>query len=295
MTAGERGFLLLTAFLGDPDTKPLTLAQFRKLAQKARMMQPPETDRELVVDDIVQLSLEPGIAERVVGLLQRESQLDWYLEKARKKGVTPITRISAEYPVGLHRSLGLDAPGALWCLGDLSILKMPRISVVGSRDLCKENETFAWEAGKQAALQGYALVSGNARGADKAAQEGCLAHGGKVISIVADTLETKTQTDSVLYISETGFDLPFSSYRALQRNRIIHAISSRTLIAQCSHSAGGTWEGTVENLRHGYSQVLCYHDTTDAMSKLVDMGGQWVTKEQLTNLDDLAELPIGLI
>ncbi len=258
-------------------------------------MQPPETDRELVAEDIVQLGQEPGIAERVIGLLERESQLDWYLEKGRKNGVVPITRISADYPVRLHRSLGLDAPGALWCLGDLSILEMPRISLVGSRDLCEENKSFAWEAGKQAALQGYALVSGNARGADKTAQEGCLAHGGKVISVVADALETKTPDSNVLYISESGFDLSFSAYRALQRNRIIHGISSRTLVAQCSLRAGGTWEGTVENLKRGYSQVLCYQDGTAAMTELVDRGGQWVTKDQLTELGALAVQQMGLI
>ena len=71
---------MLTAFLGDPEAKPLTLAQFRKLTQKARIMQPPETDRELVAEDIAQLGQDPGIAERVVGLLNRESQLEWYLE-----------------------------------------------------------------------------------------------------------------------------------------------------------------------------------------------------------------------
>ena len=179
---------MLTAFLGDPEAKPLTMAQFRKLTQKARNMQPPEEDRKLVADDIAQLGQEPGIAERVIRLLDRESQLDWYLEKGRKKGIVPVARISAQDPAGLHRSLGLEAPGALWCMGELSIFKMPRISLVGSRDLMESNKDFAWEAGKQAALQGYALVSGNARGADQTAQEGCLAHGGKVISVVADTL-----------------------------------------------------------------------------------------------------------
>jgi DegV family protein with EDD domain len=57
----------------------------------------------------------------------------------------------------------------------LEILKSPGISLVGSRDLNPINEEFAREAGKQAALQSYTLVSGNARGADKTAQNACLA------------------------------------------------------------------------------------------------------------------------
>ena len=286
---------MLTAFLGDPEAKPLTLAQFRKLTQKARLMQPPEEDRELVVEDIAQLGQELGIAERVVRLLNRESQLDWYLQQGRKKEIYPITRISEVYPLGLHRALGLEAPGALWCLGDATILQLPRISLVGSRDLMEENKDFAWEVGKQAALQGYALVSGNARGADQTAQEGCLAHGGKVISVIADRLDTKQPDPNILYLSESGFDLGFSAYRALQRNRIIHAMSTRTLVAQCTFGSGGTWEGTLENLKCGYSQVLCYRDHTKAMKELVDRGGQWVTMEQLTDLDALALQTRGLI
>ena len=286
---------MLTAFLGDPEAKPLTLAQFRKLTQKARIMQPPETDRELVAEDIAQLGQDPGIAERVVGLLNRESQLDWYLEKGRKKGIYPITRISEAYPVGLQRVLGLEAPGALWCMGDAEILRMPRISLVGSRDLREDNKEFAWEVGRQAALQGYALVSGNARGADQTAQEGCLVHGGKVISVIADRLDTKQPDSNILYLSEAGFDLSFSAYRALQRNRVIHAMSSRTLVAQCTLGGGGTWEGTLENLKHGYSQVLCFQDHSQAMIELTDRGGQWVTKEQLTDLDALAVQIKGLI
>ena len=38
----------------------------------------------------------------------------------------------------------------------------------------QENRTFAEEVGRQAALQGLTLVSGNARGADRAAQESCV-------------------------------------------------------------------------------------------------------------------------
>ena len=104
--------------------------------------------------------------------------------------------------------------------------------MVGSRELGEENRIFAENVGRQAALQGYVLVSGNAKGADSTAQESCLTGGGSVICVVADELEKHPVQKNVLYLSEDGFDMVFSPYRALQRNRIIHSLGSCTFVAQ---------------------------------------------------------------
>ena len=101
-------------------------------------------------------------------------------------GCHPISRVGEEYPQSIHNRLGLDAPGCLWSRGDLELLQKPAVALVGSRDLAPDNLAFAKEVGRQAARQGYVLVSGNARGADRAAQDSCLEAGGEVIAIVAD-------------------------------------------------------------------------------------------------------------
>ena len=41
MNPRERGFLLLTGYLGDPERKPLTVAQFRELAKRMQTMEKP--------------------------------------------------------------------------------------------------------------------------------------------------------------------------------------------------------------------------------------------------------------
>ena len=78
----------------------------------------------------------------------------------------------------VSKLLGDDAPGCLWAKGNLELLSRPMISLVGSRDIMPRNLEFARELGRQAALQGFVLVSGNARGADRAAQSACLEAGG---------------------------------------------------------------------------------------------------------------------
>ena len=131
------------------------------------------------------------------------------------------------------------------------------------------------------------LVSGNARGADRTAQESCLEHGGKVISIVADRLDEKRQRENVLYLSEEGFDLPFSAQRALSRNRIIHALSPAVMVAQCDETRGGTWDGTQHNLRLGRSRVCCFPDTTAGIRALLQMGAEEIREEDLQDLSAL--------
>lgn len=287
MTAREQGFLLLTSFLGDPERKPLTIPQFRKLAMMARTMEKPTAERDLSVADLQAIGCSAALARRVVNLLSQEEQLQWYLKGGAYAGCYPLTRLAEEYPDRLRKALGLDAPGTLWTRGDRTLLQTPTISVVGSRDLAPSNALFAAEVGRQAALQGYTLVSGNARGADRVAQESCLENGGRVISIVADELSAHPERERVLYLAEEGFDLQFSAARALQRNRIIHSFSEKTFVAQCSLGKGGTWSGTADNLRKGWSQVICYDDGSDASRELACMGAVCVDGGMLKNIGQI--------
>ena len=161
------------------------------------------------------------------------------------------------------------------------------IGLVGSRDLMQKNREFAAEAGRQAALQGYVLVSGNARGADQTAQNSCLKAGGQVISVVADDLSAHHNRENVLYLSLDEYDSPFSAQRALSRNRVIHALGKATLVAQCSYKTGGTWDGSAKNLMGNWSPLFCFDDGSPAIEQLSQMGASKISKAQLENLDDL--------
>lgn len=286
MTAGERGFLLLTGYLGDPERKPLSVAQFRELTRRARLMEQPLEDRQLTQKDLLQLGCDRSFAHRILQLLSQQDQLDWYLDRSRQKGCVPISRLSEQYPRRLRNALGLDAPAVLWAKGDLSLLNCHTVSAVGSRDLRPENQQFAQLLGARCAAEGVTVVSGNARGSDKTVQESALAHGGTVICVVADALHSHKQKDRVLYLSEDGFDLGFSSLRALRRNRIIHSLSERTFIVQCTLGKGGTWDGTTKNLQYGWSTVCCFRDGSDACRELSHRGAVPVTMLELNKLLD---------
>lgn len=282
MRPAEQGFLLLSSHLGDPERKVLTPPQLRTLAKRAKLL--PREDRELTENDLLTLGYDRTMARRIVALLDGENQLSWYLSRGKRSGCVPVTRVSKDYPCLLRSRMGLDAPGCLWAKGDLSLLARPAIALVGSRELYEKNRLFAEEVGRQAAHQGFVLVSGNAKGADRQAQEACLASGGSVISVVADELADKPRIPNVLWLSEDGFDQTFSALRALSRNRVIHSLGDVTLVAQCTLGKGGTWDGTLKNLHHGYSPVCCYRDESEAMEELIRRGATPVDFVQLESL-----------
>ena len=287
LTGGEYGFLLLTSNLGNPDRKPLTCAQLRELTERSKNMKSREISRDVDVYDFVSIGYSPKKAQHFIDLLHDEELLGWYMIQARKQGCIPVTRATEAYPTIVRQRLGLDSPGCLWAKGDLSILNKPAVSLVGSRDLLEKNREFAEEVGRQAALQGLVLVSGNARGADKAAQNACLEAGGQVISIVADSLCDHKATANVLYLSESSFDEPFSSQRAISRNRVIHALGRMVFVAQSSLEKGGTWDGTVKNLRSGWSPVACFRDGSEASIRLEQMGAYLIGKEDVQDFGTL--------
>ena len=291
MTPREKGFLLLTSHLGNPQRPVLTTAQLRVLAERMRQSECTQPEREVTSADFSRLGYDREMSQRIARLLEEGQLLERYLRRGAQAGCIPLTRVSPGYPLILRQRLGLDSPGCLWGKGDLNLLRTPAISLVGSRELGQDNRVFAQQAGRQAAKQGLTLISGNARGADRAAQEACLEAGGTVISIIADELTKVEPREHVLYLSEDGFDEGFSAQRALSRNRCIHALGQIVFVAQASLRKGGTWDGTARNLRFGWSPVACFRDGSPASLELERMGAYLIDTEDLEDFSTLPEQP----
>ncbi len=247
------------------------------------------TSRDLEIEDLVKLGYDTTMAERIYGLLCDTNRLREYLRRATACDCFPITRFCSLYPLSVRRRLGVDAPGVLWAKGDVTLLNRPAVAVIGSRELREENRNFAEEAGRQIAKQGYVLVSGNAKGADRTAQDACLEAGGKVISIVADSLQKQPLTEGVLYVSLDDFDKVFSPQRALHRNHLIHTMASLTIAAQCTMGKGGTWEGILANLKQGWTPVCIFADGSEAVGDLQNRGVQTIAINDLLDLSTLAQ------
>ena len=287
MRQTERGLLLLCCPLGDPMAGALSLAQARELSRRARAAGIGEEDpfRDVTVKDVRRLGYSEYEAGHIVSLLGRERQLDGYLLAAEKAGVTVITRLDNRFPRKLREQLGARCPAALFCRGDLRLLQRPCISVVGSRHLAQPGAQFAAQAGRLAAREGFTLCSGDAMGADRTAQEACLSNGGSVLIFPATELVYCPIRKNTLYAAEGGFELGFSAQRALGRNRFIHAMGEKTLVAQTGFGKGGTWSGSLDNLQHEYSPLFVFDDGSEGARALCARGATPV--QALTSLQAL--------
>ena len=265
----------------------LSLAQARELSRRARAAGIGEEDpfRDVTVKDVRRLGYSEYEAGRIVSLLGRERQLDGYLLAAEKADVAVITRLDARFPQRLREQLGARCPAALFCRGDLRLLQRPCISVVGSRHLASPGAQFAAQAGRLAAREGFTLCSGDAMGADRTAQEACLRGGGSVLIFPATELVYCPARENVLYAAEGGFELGFSAQRALGRNRFIHAMGEKTLVAQTGFGKGGTWSGSLDNLQHEYSPLFVFDDGSEGARALCARGATPV--QALTSLQAL--------
>ena len=287
MRQTERGLLLLCCPLGDAMAGALSLAQARELSRRARAAGIGEEDpfRDVTVKDMRRLGYSEYEAGHIVSLLGRERQLDGYLLAAEKADVAVITRLDARFPQRLREQLGARCPAALFCRGDLRLLQRPCISVVGSRHLASPGAQFAAQAGRLAAKEGFTLCSGDAMGADRTAQEACLRGGGSVLIFPATELVYCPARENVLYAAEGGFELGFSAQRALGRNRFIHAMGEKTLVAQTGFGKGGTWNGSLDNLQHEYSPLFVFDDGSEGVRALCARGATPV--QALTSLQAL--------
>lgn len=286
MTAAEEGVLLLCCALGDPESRPLTMAEFRELGLRVRASsRSGDGLRDLRQSDLTALGYDGAKAARIVGLLERETRLRAYLRTAERQGIYPVTRVSPAYPSRIAVRQKLSSPPVLFCRGDAGLFAAPSVAVVGSRRLNPPNERFAAQAGRLAAAEGLTLVSGGAAGADRTAQNACLHAGGSAVIFVPDRLVEHPADSQILFCSEDGFDLPFTPVRAMRRNALIHMQGDRTLAAQCTYGSGGTWHGSLENLKHGWSPLFVFEDGTRGSQALIERGGTPVRR--LESLQDL--------
>ncbi len=285
MRGAERGLLMLTCALGDPAARPLTPQQYMAVGKLLlRSPSPRPADADLCAEDLTRAGIGEPYAAEILRLLDRDALLDRYLDEAYDAGVGIVTMLSDDYPAALSERLGDEAPTVLFCKGDLTLLHERFISLVGSRQLGEQGSAFAARVGQLAARKGFTLVSGGAPGADRTGQTACFEAGGSILVFTPERLDKLRGEDDVLLVSADGWELPFSSERALSRNHLIHALGEKTFVAQCTYRRGGTWRGTMHNLRHKLSPVYICDDGTKAAAELISEGAHGVTTEALDGL-----------
>ena len=264
LSPNTQAILLLTAPLiagrgkHKPSVKPLGAGEYRRLARRLRELQRQPADllapgaREVVDECRTGLDLE-----RLERLLGRGFLLSQAVEHWRTRAIWVRSRADADYPRRMKKRLGEDAPPVLYGCGDAAILNGGGLAVVGSRNVPNALVGYTENVGRLAAEAGHGLISGGARGVDQAGMRGALNAGGRVVGTLADSLEKaamlREHRDALMdgrlvLISPYDPAARFQVGHAMQRNKLIYALSDAALVVNSDCGKGGTWAGATEQL-----------------------------------------------
>ena len=193
--------------------------------------------------------LEKGRATR---LLARGFLLSQAVEHWRSRAIWVVSRADEAYPAKLKGRLRDAAPALLYGCGDSSILGTGGLAVVGSRHVDAALIKFAESIGQLAAHAQKTLVSGGAKGIDQAAMRGAIEAGGRVVGVVADSLERTALNranrdllleEQMVLVSPYDPNAGFNVGNAMQRNKVIYAFADAALVVSADLNKGGTWAG----------------------------------------------------
>lgn len=179
------------------------------------------------------------------------------IERWQTRAIWVVSRADAAYPMRLKARLKNDAPPLLYGCGDAAILDTGGLAVVGSRHVDEALIEFTKGIGQLTAKARRTLVSGGARGIDQAAMHGAQEAGGKVVGVLADSLERAAlnrehhralMDGQLVLISPYDPSAGFNVGHAMQRNKLIYALADAALVVNADYEKGGTWAGAVEQL-----------------------------------------------
>lgn len=219
---------------------------------------------------------------------------------------------------GQLADLGLQEPLCLWWRGPERPIPSPRriIAVVGSRDSTSYGASVAGDFAHGLAQRGYSVVSGGAYGIDAHAHRGALSGGASDMPTIAvmaggvDRFYPAGNEDLLRAVTHQGAliaEVPPGSaptrYRFLQRNRLIAALASVTVVVEARWRSGalntahhaesiGRIVATVPGSIHSSNSAGCHRLLRDGgavcvtdvgeVAELSGRSGEWMAADKET-------------
>lgn len=172
------------------------------------------------------------------------------LDDGERLGMWVLIPGDEAWPEGLT-DLGDHAPFALWARGDEALLTAPirdRVAITGTRAATEYDDHVATELALGPVRDRRKIVSGGAYGIDAAAHRAVLAAYGSTIAVMPggldrlyptgnqDLLERVEKPD--LLVSELPPSTAPTTWRFLQRNRVLAALSGGVVIVEAGSRSG---------------------------------------------------------
>jgi DNA processing protein len=187
--------------------------------------------------------------EQVTGRT-KSTELEQVVRATARFAAQVIIPGDPEWPEGLT-DLGVYQPFALWARGNTEILTQPigrRVALVGARAATGYGEHVAMELAAGLTERVFTIVSGAAYGIDGMAHRATLAAHGDTIAVLAGGVDRfypaghdallQRITEEGVVISELPPGSPPTRWRFIQRNRIIAAMCTATVVVEAGFRSG---------------------------------------------------------
>jgi DNA processing protein len=165
---------------------------------------------------------------------------------ATQRGMRVLTNWDEQWPEGFD-GLGAQGPHCLWVMGDVEILHLDSVALVGARAASSYGEHVTAELAADLAGT-HVIVSGAAYGIDGAAHRAALATGGKTVAYLAGGSDRPYPAGhaqlidriaaSGAVVSEVPPGSTPTKWRFLARNRLIAAHANATIVVEAGWRSG---------------------------------------------------------
>ncbi|MBO1061298.1 MAG: SMF family protein [Aphanizomenon flos-aquae MDT14a] len=257
-----QAILLLCASFGQnrqTEPLPLTLSEYNLLTEwlLENQMRPGDLLETTAIEKIQKITINKLNPDRLIALLERGLMLSLAVEKWTSQGLWILGRSDPKYPQRFKQILKHSAPAIIYGVGDVELLSLGGLAIVGSRDVDKEMIQYTQRVAKTCSQQNIQVISGGARGIDQESMLGILNNRGTCVGVLADSL-TKAAVNSkyrsgiregrLTLISSYDPDAGFNTGNAMGRNKYIYSLADYALVVKSDLEKGGTWNGAVEAL-----------------------------------------------
>lgn len=284
----------------DSGVSPLSPGEWHKLKDAIPLEKFPGL-LDLSPDDLVSaFGISVELSNRISSLLKRGGNLALELDRFFQKGIWVLTEFDEDYPFRFREKLQHKAPPVIFGAGDRSLLNEGGVAIVGSRDVDDSGRIFTENLAVLCAREKKNVISGAARGVDRIAMSFALQAGGKVVGVLADSLESflagSQIRDSILEGNLTAItnlhpSVGFSVANAMARNKLIYALADNAVVVSSALKTGGTWHGATEALNHRYTRVFVRQaeNTPDGNTALIDKGAIAIPYDPDLNIVEFIE------
>ncbi len=281
-----------------PGIRPLDLKKLLDhFGSAARIL----TLKEPVLGELIQ---QQFLTNKVLANIQ-DFPKDSYLKKeynlVRKKDIHLVTFQDAEYPGRLKEIP--DPPSVLYVKGNIQVLNMPGVAMVGSRRASVYGLSMAERFAIGLAEAGLTVISGMAWGIDTASHRGALKAGGVTFAVLGCGLNhvypkenerlAQEISQSGALISEFPMDTPPLSRNFPRRNRLISGLAEGVIVVEAAQKSGAliTSDFALDQGREVFAVPgKVDQPTAQGVNRLIKEGAKMVTCIE----DVLEELKIPL-